>query len=42
MGRIDNMMISSDIETRQELEEMKSVMEIYVVSYRIKELVNTP
>ena len=41
MGRIDNMMISSDIETRQELEEMKSVMEIYIVSNRIKELMHS-
>jgi hypothetical protein len=36
------MIISSDIGTRQELEEMKSVMEIYVVSNRIKELIHSP
>ena len=41
MRRNEIMIISSDIDTRQELEEMKSVMEIYAVSNRIKELVNT-
>jgi hypothetical protein len=35
------MKIASDINTRQELEEMKSVMEIYVISNRIKELINS-
>ena len=36
------MIISSDIETRKELEEMKSVMEIYAVSNRIKEIIHSP
>lgn len=35
------MKLASEINTRQELEEMKSVMEIYVVSNRIRELVNS-
>jgi hypothetical protein len=30
------MKIASVIKTRQEFEELKSVMEIYLVSYRIK------
>jgi hypothetical protein len=32
------MKIVSEIRTQQELDEMKSVMEIFVVSYRIKQL----
>ncbi len=35
------MKLASEINTRKELEEMKSVMEIYVVSNRIRELVNS-
>jgi hypothetical protein len=33
-----NMMIVSEITTQQELSEMKSIMEIFVVNNRIKEL----
>lgn len=32
------MKIASEIKTRQELDELKSVMEIYIVSNRAKEL----
>lgn len=34
-----NMMIVSEITSQQELIEMKSIMEIFVVNNRIKELV---
>jgi len=34
------MKIVSEVNSRQELNELKSVMEIFVVSFRIKELVN--
>jgi hypothetical protein len=33
------MKIVSEAKSQQELEEMKSVMEIFVVSYRIRQLV---
>ena len=32
------MKIASEITTRQELDDMKNVMEIFVVSYRAKQL----
>ena len=32
------MKIASEIRTKQELKELKSIMEIYLVSYRAKEL----
>lgn len=32
------MMIASEINTRQELDEMKSIMEVFVVNHRIREL----
>jgi hypothetical protein len=35
---IKKMKIVSEINSKQELEEMKSVMEIFVVSFRIKQL----
>jgi hypothetical protein len=36
-----NMKIVSEINTRQELDELKSIMEIYVVRHRIKEIAQT-
>ena len=35
---IKNMKIVSEVRTQQEFDEMKSVMEIFVVSNRIKQL----
>ncbi len=32
------MIIVSEINTRQELDEMKSIMEVFVVNHRIREL----
>ena len=32
------MRLVTDINTRQELEEMKSIMEVFVISYRIKQI----
>ena len=33
-----NMMIVSEVTTQQELTEMKSIMEVFVVNNRVKEL----
>jgi len=33
------MMVVTEINTRQELDEMKSIMEVFVVNQRIRELV---
>jgi len=35
------MRMVTDINSRQELEEMKSIMEIFVISYRIKQIAGT-
>lgn len=35
---IKKMRMVSEVSSRQELEEMKSVMEIFIVSFRIKQL----
>ena len=35
---MNNMKIVSQIQTQQELDEMKSIMEVFVVNNRIKEL----
>jgi len=35
------MKIVSEVRSQQELEEMKSIMEIFVVSYRIRQLAET-
>lgn len=35
---IKKMKIVSEVKSQQELEEMKSVMKIFVVSYRIRQL----
>jgi hypothetical protein len=35
---MENMMVVSEVKSQQELSEMKSIMEIFVVNNRIKEL----
>ncbi len=35
------MRVVTEINTRQELDEMKSIMEVFVVNHRIRELAHT-
>jgi len=39
---IENMKIASEISSRQELNELKFILEIFVVNTRIKQLATSP